>query len=325
MEAAELGDAHLYALRLEFEAMPPTYRSVEDLAAAAGVAPDDVIDLWSRLGFRDASMNNPRFTDDDAHLVRVFRDVQGVNPTAPAAMLDMLRLEGAMLRQIAAGAIDTIQLMLPGGISPARAIRSEMQPEEMLLTSILINDVDRFLGAMMRRHFIEQFAGVTDEDARVLPDGAVDGAATVVFVDIVDFTALTSRIDARELVDMLSAFEDYAHATARAHHGRVVKTLGDGAMLSFHDETHAVQAAFDLVCPSPELPPRRVGLATGRAVLRQGDLFGPVVNLAARLAAIAPMNGVVSDRCPEGFRAEVLAPVALKGFDTPVTPYRVVR
>ena len=46
----------------------------------------------------------------------------------------------------------------------------------------------------------------------------------------------------------------------------------------------------------PRLPDVRIGLATGSVVMRLGDVFGPPVNMAARLTGVARRNRVITDR-----------------------------
>jgi adenylate cyclase len=71
-----------------------------------------------------------------------------------------------------------------------------------------------------------------------------------------------------------------------------------------------------------------VGLATGEMVSVFGDLYGPDVNLAARLVAVAePDTVVVSQRTRDGapdFGFDALAARLLKGFPDPITSYKLV-
>ena len=76
----------------------------------------------------------------------------------------------------------------------------------------------------------------------------------------------------------------------------------------------------DVIGNDPRLPDVRVGLATGAVVMRLGDVFGPPVNLAARLTAVARRNRVITDhetadRLPVGeFDTRPLPPRPLRGF-----------
>jgi class 3 adenylate cyclase len=73
-----------------------------------------------------------------------------------------------------------------------------------------------------------------------------------------------------------------------------------------------------------------VGLAAGGVVAMSGDYYGEVVNLAARLLALAEPSTVVVDeavrgRVAEGFAFAPVAPTAVKGFDVAPQAYRVTR
>jgi adenylate cyclase len=78
-----------------------------------------------------------------------------------------------------------------------------------------------------------------------------------------------------------------------------------------------------------QTPPVRVGLATGEMVSVFGDLYGPDVNLAARLVAVAePDTVVVSQRTRDGapdFGFDALPARPLKGFPDPITSYNSSR
>ena len=56
------------------------------------------------------------------------------------------------------------------------------------------------------------------------------------------------------------------------------------------------EGIIDVVGRDPRMPEVRVGLASGAVVMRLGDVFGPPVNLAARLTAVARRNRVIIDQ-----------------------------
>ena len=119
-----------------------------------------------------------------------------------------------------------------------------------------------------------------------------------------------------------------AHRTSRtAGNGQVVKMIGDEAMFVTEDPADACQIALDLVATFGEnqTPPVRVGLATGEMVSVLGDLYGPDVNLAARLVTVAePETVVVSQRTQDGapeFLFHALPPRTLKGFPDSITSF----
>jgi adenylate cyclase len=88
-----------------------------------------------------------------------------------------------------------------------------------------------------------------------------------------------------------------AEVVARGN-GQIIKMIGDEAMFVTEDATDACRIALELVDGAGgRLPTVRVGLASGEMVSVFGDLYGPDVNLAARLVAVAgPGTAFVSEQ-----------------------------
>ncbi len=85
--------------------------------------------------------------------------------------------------------------------------------------------------------------------------------------------------------------------------GRVIKTIGDEVMSAFPTADGAADAAIEMQQAISELPPVgkttlgiRIGFNYGPVVERDGDVFGDAVNLAARLAAVATKNQIITAR-----------------------------
>ena len=109
-----------------------------------------------------------------------------------------------------------------------------------------------------------------------------------------------------------------------SNHGQVVKMLGDEVL--FVTDRPADAAAIALRLTSPDrarrgLPALRVGMAAGRVLTRFGDVYGPVVNLAARLTSLARPGTALVDAelaaalAPEGgYRLRHQRPVAVRGY-----------
>jgi len=80
--------------------------------------------------------------------------------------------------------------------------------------------------------------------------------------------------------------------------GRVIKNIGDEVMFVTPDPPSACRIALDLgrsLAADPSIPALRSGVAMGEVLLRDGDCLGPVVNLAARLVQLAPIDTLVSE------------------------------
>ncbi|MEP7019351.1 MAG: adenylate/guanylate cyclase domain-containing protein [Pseudonocardiales bacterium] len=112
-------------------------------------------------------------------------------------------------------------------------------------------------------------------------------AATVVFTDLEGFTRYTSAHGDDAALALLAEHHRMASPIVRQWGGRIVKHIGDGLMLVFPSASSAVRAALQLLDCAP-LPLRlRAGLHTGEVVVTSDDLIGNVVNVAARVTALA--------------------------------------
>ena len=122
-------------------------------------------------------------------------------------------------------------------------------------------------------------------------------------------------------------------ALARRHGGRLVKSLGDGAMVHLTDPGSGLQMALDAVLTAEAhgLWPLHAGVNSGPMVRRDGDFFGASVNVASRVADVAgPGEVVVTDIVAasaddDALRFVPLGEFNLKNVGTPVSLFRVER
>jgi class 3 adenylate cyclase/predicted ATPase len=175
---------------------------------------------------------------------------------------------------------------------------------------------------------------------------------TVMFVDLVGSTALSTRLDPEEMREVLRAYQDTVAGAVARFEGHVAKFMGDGVLAYFgwprahEDEAErAVRAALAVVEGVDQLGPRggaglacRIGIATGLVVVgdligegaaREEAVVGETPNLAARLQAFAEPGAVLvsgpTRRLLGGlFELEELPALLLKGFDGPQRAYRVL-
>ncbi len=134
----------------------------------------------------------------------------------------------------------------------------------------------------------------------VLADADLVGYETQVlvvgFVDLVGSTELGEQLSLPDLGAVLSTFERLAVDTVTAGGGRIVKLIGDEILYTSPDAGLACTVALDLseACDAhPLIPSVRGGLASGKVMIRDGDVFGPVVNLAARAVKAAQPGEVL--------------------------------
>ena len=134
-----------------------------------------------------------------------------------------------------------------------------------------------------------------------------------------------------ELSQLMSGFETVAADVVADHGGRVVKFIGDAVMFVTPDPVSAVAAAEGLVVAAEDRDLQaRAGVSAGTVLALDGDYFGPVVNLAARLVALAgPGDVLASETVIEWLgdrrESESLGSRTIRGFDDPVPVARLVR
>jgi adenylate cyclase len=158
---------------------------------------------------------------------------------------------------------------------------------------------------------------------------ARSGDPTVMFVDLVGFTPLVDGAGDHRAAQVAARFEDVVIDTARPRNGRIVKMLGDGALLLFNDCEQAVRAGLEMVqgIQRAGLPRARIGVHRGPVVMHAGDVFGLTVNVAARINEYARPRElllsaeVVPDGVP-GVELEEIGEVSLKGVQRPITLLR---
>ena len=116
--------------------------------------------------------------------------------------------------------------------------------------------------------------------------------STVVFADISGSASLYETLGNERATEAVTQVTHWIGGTIEAHHGRIVKNLGDGVLGIFGDAASAVSAAAAMLRGHQErvsrwpLPLRmgiRVGVASGEVVDVDGDCYGDAVNVAARL------------------------------------------
>ena len=172
--------------------------------------------------------------------------------------------------------------------SGARSATSELLPLLVQPVTALVRNIGR------NRTSIESLVG---------PDGTV----SLLFCDIEGSTKINRQLGDDEWVRVIRAHDQVVERTVRRHHGKVVKTQGDGFMAAFRTPMDAVSTAVALGpalsdSDSLDVPLAvRVGVHTGKVVAEKGDLFGTNVALTARITAAARgdevlVSGAVHDQ-----------------------------
>jgi adenylate cyclase len=273
--------------------------ATHDLATVCeltGLDADQVIDLWRTLGYPVPRPDEVAFTDADVDILTEIGQLLAGDVASTGLVLQMSRVIGSSMARIASSQVDAISARVAG--SPRALVRAGDAPltDERIVVSAaaLLPIVPQVLAATWRRHLQAAIR------RRLTIVEAGQGQLGVVgFADLVGFTALSQQVGDDELAAIVDQFEQLAFDVVTAQGGRVVKMIGDEVMFTVDAADAAAQIGLALAegtRGADELSDLRVGLAAGPLLEREGDLYGPVVNLASRITSIAfPGTIVVSE------------------------------
>lgn len=299
--------------------------TLEQVAQRSGLTPTEVRTLARTSGIPDPEPDVPIFTPgfvDFASRMAEVTDVFGEDATSQLIRvfgLAMSRIADAVISSFLVNVAPGAQRQDPVGLGVARA---------NVEAAYLLPFVAPALDALLRQHLLIA-RRLTATDADII--GFETRQLVVAFVDLVGSTELGERLDMSELGATLSDFEHIATETITEGGGRVVKLIGDEIMFTAPDAFAGASIAIDLADAfddHPTVPQVRAGLASGAVMLRDGDVFGPVVNLASRAAKVAGPAEVVTTAdvaIDAGLPHESLGPHHLSGIPGDVELYRLVR
>jgi len=133
--------------------------------------------------------------------------------------------------------------------------------------------------------------------------------AAVLAADVAGYSRLIGADEAGTLAAFKTIKADLFDPTLAAHHGRLVKTTGDGFLAEFSSVVDALHCATEVQAQMAERNATvstdkridfRIGINVGDIVVEDGDIFGDGVNVAVRLEGVAEPGGIcVSARVQE--------------------------
>ncbi|MBO3096615.1 adenylate/guanylate cyclase domain-containing protein [Cellulomonas dongxiuzhuiae] len=293
----------------------PRTLSARDLAHRTGLDLDTVRDFWRTLGLPSLGDDEVMFTERDARALAMAQELVVVHGLALSTVVTVIRALGHTSDRLALWQVEALVEDM--------ATRYELDDTSArLLVLDRLRDLAPLLEQQLLHSYRRQLAAVADRYAAEfghLRDVAVDGtmlplARAVGFADMVSFTRRTAGLGSTDLSLFVQRFETAARDVVVNAGGRVVKTIGD-AVLFIADspgagaaiaigladafgaslDVEAARGAGGLAEGARGVTPVRVGLVWGRVLSRFGDVFGPSVNLAARLTDVAEPSTVLVD------------------------------
>ena len=163
--------------------------------------------------------------------------------------------------------------------------------------------------------------------------------AAILAADVVGYSRLMGADEEGTLERLKALRRELVDPKIAEHHGRIVKTTGDGMLVEFTSVVDAVRCAVEVQrgmaernnsVPADRRIELRIGINIGDIIIEDEDIFGDGVNVAARLEALAEAGGIcvsrvvrdqVRDKLDFGFEDQGAKQV--KNIVRPVHIYRV--
>jgi len=325
---------------LPYEPGPLSTRTFAEFQASAGPGAELLPAVFEVLGLPKPDPDSPIHVDEEAlfeRFLQVWQKAPDEDAPIRAARLLAQGARAAML-----GWADLVDEQIAEPVR-RRLYRGELQefPDDVRVSFMRVTNLVPELFTWLSARYLEHRSvnGIVEGFERFLatkglaPPPAPVSPPAIVFVDLSGFTRLTREAGDESAVIAASSLQRHADATAARHGGRLVKLLGDGAMLRLDDARVGVEVALDLVgtMSGEGALSSHAGVHAGPVIERDLDVFGQTVNLASRIADAAGPGEVLASEAvaetasssPFGF--ERIADAQLKGLPDPVALFRVTR
>lgn len=308
-------------------------RSHREVAAELGLGDDQVREMLAGLGLPDVDLDAP-IREDDAELLGLAAAALEAG-LSPQTLFLTLRVFAEHLDRMAEHQRALFRREVQDGLLATGMPRAQMLEASAVIRGRLVALGFR-VSNLIHRRLLErqQFENTAEQMELLLQEAGIrrrpdPEPPAIVFVDLSGFTRLTEEEGDEGAAERGARLASLVRSAAAGRDGRVVKLLGDGAMLQFERVADAVAGAADVTVGTGDLglPAARAGIAVGPLIRRDGDFFGHTVNLAARICDAAGDGTVtaareVVERTPELTWLPV-GHVGLKGFPVAVPLFRL--
>lgn len=348
--SADLGDAEPFsetwtqAIKVLDEELigGPRYLTPRALAKELGVSVVSARKIWRAMGFPNIKADEKVFTEQDVAAMATIVELVREDVLNEETAISVARSIGQMTDRMV---VWQIEALVEDKMNAEQLSDPEARREVVRLLPSMIESLEdvvtysyrRQLNSALQRLTVRVEAGlVASEEGR---DGTEDDAPlplarAVGFADMVSYTALSRTMSERTLAQMVQRFEQTCAEIIAVGGGHLVKTVGDEVLFNAETPEAGADIALALsqaLSEDPVLPSARVSVVWGRVLSRLGDIYGPTVNLAARLTALADPGTVLVDQ----LTANVLAdderyilipqpPQSVRGFG-PINPSMLLR
>ena len=304
--------------------------TLAEIAARVEMDPEFAAAIWRAAGFADPRPFERRFAPSDVTVFELVRDLSAF--VGRDHSLQLVRTTGEAIARIAEAEIALLRSNLEAPLA-ARGQFEEIARTYTAAANQLFPRVTDVIDVFHRRQLEVIGRRYSDVSAPTSSTNVVELA--VGFADIAGYTGLSHQLDPSELAAMLARFEATTGDVIAAAGAHVAKRIGDAVMFVTNAPGVACALALELIeaCARERLPKLRIGLSVGQVIVRQGDFYGPTVNLAARLVTSAEPGTALADaqlhgrlsRVRAGYGFAAAGRVQFAGFDEPVEVFQLLR
>ena len=156
--------------------------------------------------------------------------------------------------------------------------------------------------------------------------------AAIVFTDIVGFTKLTAS-DQKTASELLDLQREHFKPLVESYHGKWVKEVGDGLILTFDTINKAVHCCVKIqeIAKNIEFLSLRIGIHLGEILEKDNDIIGDDVNITARIEPFSAPGGIaISNKVNDAivrepdFKTKYIGKPKLKGVGQIVEVYCII-
>ncbi|WP_323961947.1 adenylate/guanylate cyclase domain-containing protein [Arthrobacter sp. JZ12] len=273
-----------------------------EVASGAGVSLLSARKLWRAMGFPNIGDEDVAFTPNDMEALTTIIELVRKEQLTESAAISITRAIGQMTDRMVVWQIEALveEMVAQRGISDAAARRHLVAELPQLIEPLektLVYAWRRQLNAAVQRLAVRaETAAANQPDT---PDDApLPLARAVGFADLVSYTSLSRQMNEKTLAQLVQRFENKCAEIISVGGGRLVKTIGDEVLYIAETPEAGAEISLALAKAFTEdevLPSARVSMVWGRILSRLGDIYGPTVNLAARLTSLAEPGTVLID------------------------------
>lgn len=261
-----------------------------DVSELSGVDPDVARARWRALGFPEANDSDIAFTQADVDALGLTQELHALGVIDAESEQAFIRTMGRAFARLAEWQVRAFL-----GSVDLETEDDDLATGQLTQLETIIPIGERVQSYIWRRHLVNAASRL------LLTESSDVGAAPmcVGFADIVGYTTRARSMTGTELAQLVDRFDEVTTGIITDHHGHVVKTIGDEVLFAADEPEQAALIALDLIeehLNDESFPEVRIGMAHGRVLNRMGDVYGPVVNVAARLTKVARPGTAVIDR-----------------------------